>query len=422
MSPHPTAPTPSCAARALSLAALALLLALAAAPAAAQPTGFTLTVTEVLNNLNRPVGAVNAGDGSGRLFLVDQSGVIRIWTGSQVLPTPFLTRSVQCCGERGLLGLAFHPNYENNGLFYIHYSEPGTGATVISRYQVSAVNPNVADTNSEVVLLTQTQPFGNHNGGQINFGPDGFLYIALGDGGSQNDPQENGQDLGTLLGKALRIDVSSTQPPLNYAIPASNPFVGQPGVREEIWALGLRNPWRFSFDRQTGDLFIADVGQDNIEEINFLPAGAAGGTNFGWRCFEGTNAVNQPCTPVSTVTFPVMQYTHSLGCSVTGGFRYRGTQQPVLTGTYLFGDFCSGRIWGAKQGCEGGFEFRQLIDLPFNISSFGEGEDGELYVVQLDQVSPSQGKLHRVVATPTDDIFDDDFESEDLNQWHNCNP
>jgi glucose/arabinose dehydrogenase len=404
------------------LAALAGLAAgPLAAPLAAQPSGFTLDLQLVTAGLARPVGVYNAGDGSGRLFIVEQAGTIRIWDGAQLLPTPFLSRSVECCNERGLLGLAFHPDYANNGLFYIHYSAPGTGNTVISRYQVSAMDPNVAEPASELVLLTQSQPFANHNGGQMAFGPDGFLYIALGDGGSAGDPQNNGQNLGTLLGKILRIDVSSMDVGLNYAIPLSNPFVGEPGVREEIWAWGLRNPWRFSFDRATGDLFIADVGQNTIEEIDFQPAASAGGENYGWRRMEGSSCFNPPsgCNDGSLV-LPILEYTHALGdCSVTGGFRYRGAAQPVFAGVYFFSDFCTGRIWGAVPGCGGVWRSVQLLDAPFNITSLGEDEAGEVYVVES---GVSNGKLHRlVVDTLTPQVFAGGFDDpSDLSDWDIC--
>ena len=400
--------------------ALSIALAgLAAVPAAAGPYGFSLSLDTVATGLVRPIGLAHAGDGSGRLFVVLQGGQIRVLEADgTLLPTPFLNLSgqVSCCGERGLLGLAFHPAYETNGLFYVHYTDLA-GDTVVSRFSVSA-DPDVADSGSESVLLTQDQPFSNHNGGQLAFGPDGFLYVALGDGGSGGDPQDNAQDLSTILGKILRIDVDSTSPGLAYGIPPGNPFAGTLGARPEIWAYGLRNPWRFSFDRQTGDLWIGDVGQNAIEEIDLQPAAAAGGRNYGWRCFEGSQPFNQTGCPASGFTFPVLEYGHVDGnCSVTGGYRYRGAAQPLLTGVYLFADFCTGRLWGADRGCGGTWHARQIFDAPFNVTSFGEDEAGEVYVVEA---GATDGKIHRLVASPTLEIFADGFESGDLAAWSRC--
>jgi glucose/arabinose dehydrogenase len=246
----------------------------------------TIDVVPIITGLNKPVAITHAGDGSNRLFITQQRGRIRIYEGGQVLPTPFLDirDRVSCCGERGLLSAAFHPNYPSNGFFYINYTNT-EGNTVIARYTVSS-DPNVADPNSATLLLEIPQPFANHNGGQLQFGPDGYLYIGMGDGGSEGDPQNNAQDLGTLLGKMLRIDVEGGFP---YAIPADNPFVGNPEARGEIWAWGLRNPWRFSFDPLKGHLFIADVGQGEREEINFQPAGSPGGENYTTWKVSGKN-------------------------------------------------------------------------------------------------------------------------------------
>ena len=257
------------------------------------PSGTTIQLQQVVSGLNLPVTVENAGDGSGRIFIVQQTGQIRILSGGTLLPTPFLNISalVSCCGEQGLLGLAFHPDYANNGFFYVNYTNVA-GDTVVARYEVSATDPNVADPNSAQTVLTQDQPFSNHNGGQLAFGPDGYLYIALGDGGSGGDPQDNGQNLNTWLGKLLRVDVNGDDfpgdPNRNYAVPPDNPFVGIAGL-DEIWAYGLRNPWRCTFDRVTGDLFIADVGQNAWEEINFQPASSGGGENYGWDVLEGAH-------------------------------------------------------------------------------------------------------------------------------------
>ena len=256
------------------------------------PSGTTIQLEQVASGLNLPVTVTNAGDGSGRIFIVQQTGEIRILSGGTLLPTPFLDISalVSCCGEQGLLGLAFHPDYATNGFFYVDYTNVA-GDTVVARYEVSATDPNVADPTSAQTVLTQDQPFSNHNGGQLAFGPDGYLYIALGDGGSGGDPQENGQNLQTWLGKILRVDINGDDfpgdPNRNYAVPPDNPFVGDPNALDEIWAYGVRNPWRCTFDRVTGDFFIADVGQNAWEEINFQPASSAGGENYGWDVLEG---------------------------------------------------------------------------------------------------------------------------------------
>ena len=377
------------------------LIAALAAPAAAQPSGFTLDLETVATGLSSPVGVTHAGDGSGRLFIVSQQGRILIHDGGGVLVTPFLDISglVSCCGERGLLGLAFHPNYAANGLFFVNYTN-AVGTTVVARYQVSAGDPNVADSASAAVVLTQSQPAANHNGGQLAFGPDGLLYIAVGDGG----PDVNGQNLGTWLGKILRIDVSS----LPYTIPPGNPFVGNPNVPGEIWAYGLRNPWRFSFDRVKGDLLIADVGQNSWEEINFQAAGSPGGQNYGWRLMEGSACYNPPsgCNDGS-LTLPILEYSHALGCSVTGGYRYRGQRFPSMDGVYFYSDYCTGRIWGAVPTA-GVWAEVELLDSPLNVTSFGEDEGGELYLV-------GNGGLYRLVDLDT--LFADGFESGDVAAW-----
>ena len=252
----------------------------------------TIQLEQVAFGFTSPVTVTNADDGSGRLFIVQQPGQVLILINGTILPTPFLDISdlVSCCGEQSLLGLAFHPDYANNGFFYVDYTD-NAGNTVVARYTVSAKDPNVGDPDSAYAILTQAQPFPNHNGGQITFGPDGYLYIALGDGGSGGDPQENGQNLQTWLGKILRVDINSDgfpgDPNRNYAVPPDNPFVGDPNALDEIWAYGVRNPWRFSFDRETGDLFIADVGQNSWEEIDFQPAASTGGENYGWDVLEG---------------------------------------------------------------------------------------------------------------------------------------
>jgi len=346
----------------------------------------------ITSGLTSPVAITNAGDGSGRLFITEQTGTIRIWNGTSLLPTPFLDihTLVSCCGEQGLLSVAFHPNYPTNGFFYVNYTNTG-GNTVIARYHVTG-DPNVADPASASILLTIPQPYANHNGGQLQFGADGFLYIGMGDGGSGGDPQNRSQNLGELLGKILRIDVDGAPP---YAVPPTNPFVAVPGARPEIWAYGLRNPWRFSFDRATHDLYIGDVGQNLWEEVDFQPASSAGGENYGWRLMEGFHCYN-PSTGCNdgTLTLPILEYGHNPGCSVTGGYVYRGSSIPQLYGTYLYGDYCSGVIWGASRSCAGAWSTAPLVDSPLNISSFGEDESGEIYVTHIG------GAVYRVTATP----------------------
>ena len=346
----------------------------------------------ITSGLTSPVAITNAGDGSGRLFITEQTGTVRIFTGTVLLPTPFLDvhTLVSCCGEQGLLSVAFHPNYATNGFFYVDYTDVA-GNTVIARYHVSG-DPNVADPASASILLTIPQPYANHNGGQLQFGADGYLYIGMGDGGSGGDPQNHAQNLNDLLGKILRIDVDGAPP---YAIPPTNPFVGVPNTRPEIWAWGLRNPWRFSFDRLTHDLYVGDVGQNLWEEVDFQPASSPGGENYGWRFMEGFHCYNPPtgCND-GTLTLPILEYGHNPGCSVTGGYVYRGTSIPQLHGVYFYGDYCSGIVWGAVRDCAGSWSTTQLLDSPYNISSFGEDESGEVYVTDLG------GAVYRIAATP----------------------
>jgi uncharacterized protein (TIGR03437 family) len=313
------------------------------------------------------------------MFVVEQSGRIRMVKNGAVVAQPFLDMRgrVSCCGERGLLGLAFSPRFAENGRFYINYTDP-SGNTVVSRLQVAAGNADAADVSSEQVVLRVAQPFANHNGGNLMFGPDGFLYIGLGDGGSGGDPQNNGQRNDELLGKMLRIDVESGS--ATYAVPSSNPFVNNSGTRPEIWALGLRNPWKYTFDRETGDLWIADVGQNRAEEVNVQVASSRGGENYGWRRMEGLQ-----CYPSgsgcdrSGLTLPVVEYVRSEGVSVTGGYVYRGSRYPALRGFYLYADFGSGNIW-ALQRTGDAWDNRRMLASGRNISSFGEDPSGELYV------------------------------------------
>jgi len=322
----------------------------------------------VVSGLQRPVDL--QPDGSGRLFVIEKPGRIRIIENDQLIETPFLdiTERVGSGGnEQGLLGLAFHPQYAQNGRFFVNYTNK-LGDTVLARFQVSS-DPNVADPNSEVKLLGVDQPFPNHNGGVLTFGPDGYLYAGLGDGGSQGDPNGNGQNTNVLLGKILRLDVDSADP---YAVPADNPF------GNEIWAYGLRNPWRISFDRATSDLYIADVGQNAWEEIDFLPAGSPGGTNFGWNFREGAHDYKGG-GPDGMVD-PIAEYGHPGGnCSVTGGYVYRGSM-PEWNGIYLYADYCSGVIWGLIQ-LDGDWQSQSLFDLDVTITSYGQDGSGELYLL-----------------------------------------
>lgn len=380
----------------LSMALLALAMVIAGswalwsrgegraqADSALQSVSFRLVT--VADGFRRPLLVTHAGDGSGRLFVVEQGGLIRVIKDGAVLAEPFLDVSALISPaargndytERGLLGLAFHPDYAKNGLFYINYTD-ASGNTVVARYAVLSDNPDRADPASALPLLYVPQPYSNHNGGHMAFGPDGYLYISLGDGGSGGDPQGNGQNLGTLLGKILRIDVNAGE---GYAIPPDNPFVDRTDARPEIWAWGLRNVWRFSFDRETGDLYLADVGQNRWEEINFQPATSRGGENYGWNAYEGTHVYSGQA-PASEVVMPVLEYEHTNGwCSVTGGFVYRGERISALQGYYLYGDWCTGTVWAARPGDGGAWQASIALEAERQISSFGEDEAGELYLV-----------------------------------------
>ncbi len=321
----------------------------------------------------------HAGDGSGRIFVVEKPGRVWILTDGKRMPTPFLditdrVRSRE--SERGLLSIAFHPDYKTNGRFFVNYTDQ-KGHTVVAEYQISS-DPNRADPDSERVVLYIEQPAANHNGGQLQFGPDGYLYIGMGDGGSAGDPWENAQNLEVLLGKMLRIDVDSGEP---YAIPSDNPFVGQEKARPEIWAYGLRNPWRFSFDRKAGDLYIADVGQNKWEEVDVALAPDPGGQNYGWDIMEGFHCFEPPegCDPAG-LTMPIVEYGHDKGCSITGGYVYRGKEYTDIQGTYFFSDFCTGTIWGLRRTSTG-WEWAEFLSTGLNVSTFGEDEEGEIYVL-----------------------------------------
>lgn len=347
--------------------------------ASTEPNWPVVGFTSVASGLQDIVDIQNAADGSGRLFLVSQKGTIRILTNGALLPTPLLdiTSRITSHGEQGLLGLAFPPNFATKNCFYIYYCRAGDGATVLSRFQMSPT-PNVADGNSEAVLLVTPKPYSNHNGGQLAFGPDGLLYISTGDGGSSGDPHRNSQNLTNRLGKILRINVEGTSPGLPYAIPASNPFATSATNSREILCWGLRNPWRFSFDALTGDLFIGDVGEGQREEINFLPAASiSAGANFGWSVKEGTLDYQPQSGITGALVPPAYQYSHSVGYSVTGGIIYRGGN-PRLQGFYLFGDFANGKLFAMTHPVAGG-QVMMLKDTPYAFSTFGTDEAGEIY-------------------------------------------
>ncbi|WP_047546960.1 PQQ-dependent sugar dehydrogenase [Psychroserpens sp. Hel_I_66] len=341
-----------------------------------------------------PVNVKHAGDD--RLFVVERGGIIKVLNGDgTVNTTPFLDiddRVTDFGGEQGLLAMAFHPDFANNGFFYVNYIDNSQN-TVISRFTRSSID--TADPSSELVLITVTQPFSNHNGGDLHFGQDSYLYISLGDGGSGGDPGNRAQSLNTLLGKMLRIDVDATDAG-NYGIPADNPFITDSAALNEIWAYGLRNPFKFSFDRTTGDLWIADVGQNLIEEVNKVDANSNGGENYGWKCFEG-NSVFLNSTECSAITHqpPVAQYTHSStgGCSITGGYVYRGSTQTNLQGLYFFADYCNDNIGVVEETSTDNYQLSFIEELSgIGISAFAEDVNGELYVVSL-----FQGTISRIV-------------------------
>ena len=388
---------------------IGMLFLLATAAVVLAPAAHAARTTLVADGLERP-NLVTAPPWDLRLFIVEQRGVIRILEGGELLETPFLdiddlVVDIGGFDERGLLGLAFHPDYDNNGQFFVYYTNNESNS-VVARYEVSA-DPDVADPASAQIVLTVDQPFENHNGGMLAFGLEGYLYIGLGDGGSAGDPGNRAQDLTTLLGKMLRIDVDGGAP---YAIPPDNPFVGTPDALDEIWAYGLRNPWRYSFDRETSDLWIGDVGQSSWEEIDFQPAASSGGENYGWRLMEGSHCYNPPvdCDD-GTLTHPIYEYDHESGrCSVTGGYVYRGAALPELQGQYFFGDFCTGEIWSFRE--EGG----EAVDVQDRtaelspggglsidfIASFGEDGFGELYVI--DRGDGTNGEVFKIVPETAD--------------------
>lgn len=390
--------------------ALAVWSTLFVTRAPAQPPA-DLALVSVVGGTSSPVAIRHAGDGSGRLFIVQQDGLIRIFNGTSILATPFLdlVSEVTSGGERGLLGLAFHPNYASNGYFYVNYTRTGVEGleTVVERYTVSAGDANVANAMSGTEILVVGQTFANHNGGDIHFGPDGYLYIGMGDGGGW----ETSQDLSDLLGKMLRIDVDGGTP---YAIPPDNPYVGNASIPDEIWASGLRNPWRWSFDRWNGDMLIGDVGEGAWEEVSFEDASSAGGLNYGWLCREGAHDfLTKFCTGKETLTEPVMEHDRSNGaCSVIGGFVYRGLEIPALRGYYFFNDWCSGESWFATETAPGVWTKTAWDDVPtFNVVGYGESEDGEIYVASGEEI------LTFSSASSVPMVFADGFELGNTTGW-----
>ncbi len=343
-----------------------------------------VALAEVASGLAFPL-YLTSPPGDERLFVVEKGGAIRIVAAGALLPAPFLDLSGQVAtgGEQGLLGLAFPPDYAAGGRFVVHYTEPA-GDTRLSVFRVSA-DPNVADPASETVVLAADQPYANHNGGQIAFGPDGYLYLGLGDGGGSNDPEGRGQSLADLLGSILRLDLAAGT---SYSVPPDNPFTGTTGARAEVWSYGLRNPWRFSFDRGTGDLYIADVGQNRWEEVNYAPAGegAGRGANYGWDVMEGRHCTSGDACDQAAFTLPVLEYGHGRECSITGGYVYRGAAIPELRGHYFYADYCAG--WVRSFRMEGGTVTEQrnwpTLAPGAGITSFGEDAAGELYLLTTD--------------------------------------
>lgn len=383
---------------AITLIALVMMITAFPVALAQDETGseFDVGFEPVAEGFDQPVDLAHAHDGSGVLYIAEKPGTIRRIVDSERVDEPFLdiTDRVGSSGyEQGLLGLAFPPNYADSRVFYVNYTDLD-GNTVVSRFHVA--ENDLADPASEEVILTQVQPYPNHNGGQLKFGPDGYLYIGLGDGGSGGDPEGNGQALDTWLGKILRLEVDPAIVPAEepYAIPEDNPLIEQEGALPEIYAYGLRNPWRFSFDAETGDLLIADVGQDQVEEINLLPVNPDGALNFGWNITEGLDCFPSAECDITGITLPILTYTHAEGgCSVTGGEVYYGENLTDLYGTYIFADFCSGLVWQGVRGDDGTWTMSAPVQSGLAISSFGVDEAGEVYVLDLNS-----GIIYRMEA------------------------
>jgi glucose/arabinose dehydrogenase len=357
-----------------------------------------INLEQYVTGLSNPTDISHAGDD--RLFVVERRGKVRIIDkDGNLLPTPFIdiddmVSNASGQDERGMLGIAFHPDYANNGYFYLNHTD-NDGHTNIARYQVDPTDPNISDPNTRELIIKIEQPTWNHNGGGIKFGHDGFLYIGMGDGGFSNDPQNHGQNRQSLLGKMLRLDVDNGLP---YSIPADNPFIDDDITLDEIWAIGMRNPWRFSFDKLTGDLWIGDVGQGQLEEVDFEPAGDPGGHNYGWRCYEGTDFTNLSSMANCNENYvdPVFEFPHqgfSGPCSITGGFMYRGTKYTDIMGYYICTDYCSGEFFAITSDGNGGWNGTEVATLNSGISTFGEDINGELYVATL-----TSGRIYKVLG------------------------
>lgn len=363
-------------------------------PPPTRPNPSRYRLHPIASGLYRPVYLTHAGDGSDRLFVLEQHGRIRLMVDDVLQPDPWLDLtalvsrdSMRQFSERGLLGLAFHPDFEENGRFFVHYSDH-RGDTVLERYSLRPDDPATVDTGSRLPILRVQQPYTNHNGGQIEFGPDGYLYIGLGDGGSAGDPLNSGQNPATLLGTILRLDVDVEG---GYGVPPDNPGLTRNLLlAQQIWAWGLRNPWRFSFDRVTGELYIADVGQNRLEEVNVQPADSPGGINYGWRPMEGSLPYSGE-TITADMQLPALEYGRGDGCSITGGYVYRGFSLPELQGIYFYGDWCSGKVWAAWRDETGDWQNMLFAETALQITSFGEDEDGELYVLDY------AGVIYRLV-------------------------
>jgi glucose/arabinose dehydrogenase len=362
------------------------------------PAAVRIDLVPWVTGLDRPLGVVWPPGDQRRALVIEKAGVIRAVEDGVVRTEPVLdisTRVRSAGSEQGLLGLAVHPGWPERSELFVNYTNQA-GDTVVARFAAETA-PLIADPASEEILLEVRQPFSNHNGGHLAFGPDGMLWIGTGDGGAGGDPEGNGQDLGSPLGKLLRIDVSS---PGGSTVPADNPFAGSPDALPEIWAFGLRNPWRFSFDRATGDLWIGDVGQNEREEIDLEPRRAPGGRNYGWNVMEGSECYNEPTCDDAGLELPVVEYDHSEGCSVTGGFVYRGDEYPILDGMYLFADYCSGRIWALAPGGRFGWAVAEVGSTNDRIVSFGEDPLGELVAVAIDTGSIQRVTAERVPQPP----------------------
>jgi glucose/arabinose dehydrogenase len=380
----PSAPSTSASSSGSPIASAGSPAASAVPSASFDPTGLTVGLETVVGGLAEPLAVTSAGDGSGRIFVVQQGGQIRIVRAGSLVAAPFLDIAdrITSGGERGLLGLAFHPDFPIDPRLFVNYTDVN-GDTQVSSFVVNQSRPDAVDPASEVKLLHIAQPYANHNGGAVVFGPDGFLYIATGDGGSGGDPHGNGQSLKALLGKIIRIDIDRTDGNRAYAIPTDNPFVGRAGALPEIFLFGLRNPWRISFDRATGDLWIGDVGQNAWEEVDVARAGTSG-ENYGWNTMEGNHCFRPSSDCITTgLTLPVAEYSHDAGCTVIGGNVYRGSAQPALAGGYFFGDYCSGTVWAIDPASDALRDPTVVLKSAVSFSSFGEDEAGELYATNI---------------------------------------